>query len=169
MPGYQINSESKLDALEIEDDLVDAIGAAGPVGLNFMEGSEIVGMDYDHFYRAAHMLAWMGRVKVERAQTGNQYRLILPHWDAPTLMLAEKQKQVFNLLCSEANQAGLVQISFAKIQRLTRCRAAAFAIDRLDYKGCLEIVDRGDSHRARTYRIYPNQDGPRGYSSCWWQ
>lgn len=169
MPACQINSTAKLDALDIEDEIVEAIEDAGPGGLSYKRAADIVGLDYDRFYYVASQLSLLGRIKIERAQTGNEYRMILPHWDAPTLMLSPKQQQVFDLLCARMNSDKLIQISFGEITKRTGCGAPSFALERLDYKGCLQVVGSGGPTFANTYRVYPDRDGPRGLSEHWFK
>lgn len=164
MPGNQINSDSKMEALEIEEEIADAVLAVGPDGLSFKDGCEIIGMDYDRFYLLVHQLVQLGRLKVERGRSGNQNRIFLPHQQAPAnSTITEKQREVLDLLISEMDDDGLTVLSYKQIERRTQARCPAFILDRLDYKGFLEIVDRGGPY-ANIYRVYPKQDGPRGYS-----
>lgn len=165
MPASQINSDSKMEALEIEDELADAIKETGPNGLRFKDGCEIFGMDYDRFYLLVHRLIELGRFKIERSQAGNENRLFLPHHAPPiTSAITGKQKEVLDLLCSEADEEGFVSLSYAQIAKRTGCGFPAFALDRLDVKGYLEVRESGRGKFANLYRVYPNRDGPRGYS-----
>jgi hypothetical protein len=164
MPAIQINSDSKMEALEIEDELAEAILDAGPDGLSFQEGHEALGMDYDRFYLVVHHLCALGRVKIERSRHGNQNRIFFPHQEAPTrAAITDKQREVLSLLIAEMDESGLARISFGKIAKRTSCKMPAFAIDRLDYKGFLKVVRRGGPG-ANVYRVYPRRDGPKGYS-----
>jgi hypothetical protein len=45
MAASQINSDSKMDALEIEDEIADAIKDAGPNGLSYEDGCASVGLE----------------------------------------------------------------------------------------------------------------------------
>lgn len=165
MPGNQINSESKMDALEIEPEVVDAVREAGPDGLSFKAGCELVELDYDRFYLLVHQLVALGRVKIERGRKGNENRIFLPDQDPPWRSeITDKQREVFDLLCSEADEEGFVALSFKQIMERTSCRMPSFAIDRLDYKGFLEVRESGRGKYANLYLVYPRQNGPRGYS-----
>lgn len=163
--GGAINNDSKLEALEIEDDLADAIVDAGPGGLRYMDGAERLGLDYDRLYLLVQVLVGLGRVKIELAPQGNQHRIFLPHQDAPAVStITKKQREVFDLLCSHADDEGFVSLSFKKISERTSCRMPSFAIDRLDCKGFLEVRESGRGSFANLYRVYPNRNGPLGYS-----
>lgn len=164
MPASQINSDSKMDALEIEDELADAVKEAGPNGLGFKDGCDLFGLNYDRFYLLAQQLILLGRFKIERSQAGNENRLFLPHCAPPIKSaITAKQREVFDLLCSAMDDEGLAVLSYGQIAERTSCRMPSFAIERLDYKGFLEIIDRGGPY-ANIYRVYPNRDGPRGHS-----
>jgi hypothetical protein len=165
MSANQINSDSKMDALEIEDELAAAINEAGQNGLRFIDGAEIFGLDYDRFYLLAQRLVSLGRFKIERSQAGNENRLFLPHCAPPsTSAITTKQREVLDLLSSEMDEEGFVSLSYNQIARRTSCRMPSFAIERLDYKGFLEVREGGRGSFSNLYRIYPNRDGPRGYS-----
>lgn len=167
--GKQINSGCKLEALEIEHEILDAVKKAGTGGLSFKDGCEIIGMDYDHFYYLVHLLAQLGRFQIARSVIGNQGTILLPDADLPVFKtLTDKQKEVFDVLCSVADDENLAVLSFKKIAERTSCRCPALALERLDYKGLIEFVDRG-THETNIYRVYPNRDGPRGYSRMRWQ
>lgn len=165
MPYAQINSDSKMEALEIEDDLADAVKDAGKHGLRFKAGCEIIGMDYNRFYLLVFRLVELGRFKIERSQAGNENRIFLPrHFPPIQSAITVKQKAVLDLLCSEADEEGFVSLSYAQIAKRTNCGFPAFAVDRLDVKGFLEVRESGRGSYANLYRVYPNRDGPRGYS-----
>jgi len=165
MPASQINSDSKMEALEIEDEVLAAIVDAGPDGLSYQDGCEIVGMGYDRFYLLIQQLVSLGRLKVERGKLGNQNRIFLPYQEAPSISaLTDKQKEVLELLCSKMDDERYISISYNQISRLTSCRCPAFAIERLDYKGFLAVLESGRGAWSNLYRIYPEQNGPRGYS-----
>lgn len=165
MPGNQINSESKMDALEIEDELADVIKEAGPNGLRFKDGAHIFDLDYARFYLLALKLVELGRFKIERSQAGNENWLFLPHHAPPIKSaITGKQKEVLDLLCSEADEDGFVSLSYEKIAKRTNCRSPVFALERLDLKGFLEVRESGRGSFANLYRVFPNRNGPRGYS-----
>jgi hypothetical protein len=165
MPASQINSESKMEALEIEDDLADAVKEAGPNGLSFKDGCDIIGLSYDRFYLLVQQLVSLGRFKIERSQAGNENRIFFPHCAPPIQSaITEKQQEVLDVLCSVMDDERYACISFGEIARRTSCRAPAFVIDRLDVKGFLEVLESGRGAWANLYRVYPNRDGPRGYS-----
>lgn len=165
MAGNQINSESKLEALEIESEVVEAIQAAGSDGLSYKDGSEALGLNYDRFYLLVGQLVQLGRLKLERGRLGNQYRIFLPHQEPSyDTAITDKQRKLLDLLISLADEEGFVSISFGEIARRTGIGHPSFAIDRLDYKGFLEVRESGRGGWANLYRVYPNRNGPRGYS-----
>lgn len=165
MPGNQINSELKMDALDLEEEIIDAVKAAGPDGLSYKQGCQLTGLNYDRFYLVVSELVRLGRVKIERSRAGNENRVVLPHQESPAnLAITDKQREVLDLLCSEADDEGFVAISFNQIAKRTNCRMPSFAIDRLDYKGFLEVRESGRGSYANLYRVFPNRNGPRGYS-----
>lgn len=165
MRGNQINSESKMEALEIEDELADAVKEAGPNGLSFKDGCHILDIDYDRFYLLVHQLVSLGRFKIERSQAGNENRIFLPFCAPPVQStVTDKQREVLDLLCSIMDDEGFASISYGEIAKRTTCRTPCFAIERLDLKGFLEVRESGRGSFANLYRIYPNRDGPRGYS-----
>lgn len=164
MPASQINSLSKMDALEIEDDLHEAIRDAGPGGLSFKDGVDLLGIEENRFRLLVSQLLLLQRVKIERGQAGNENRILLPQQVPPRYAtITAKQREVLDFLVSQMDDEGLACASFGRIARHTSCRCPSFTIERLDYKGFLEVVDRG-THEANLYRVYPEQDGPRGYS-----
>src|ERR1043166_498707 len=144
MPGSQINSDSKMEALDLEDEIAAAVKEAGKDGLRFIDGCEAVGVGYDRFYLLVHQLVQLGRFKIERSQAGNENRIFFPHCAPPTKSaLTAKQKEVLDLLCSEADEEGFVSLSYGEIARRTKCSSPVFALDRLDVKGFLEVRESG--------------------------
>src|SRR4051812_49123978 len=120
MPGNQINSDSKMDALDLENELADAIKAEGKSGLSFKEGARLFDLSYDRFYLLACQLVSLNRFKIERSQAGNENRLFLPHCAPPvTSALSAKQREVLDLLVSDMDEDGLAVISYAQIAERT--------------------------------------------------
>lgn len=164
MPAAQINSDSKMEALEIEDDLHEAIRSARPNGLSIRDGVEFLGIEENRFRLLVSQLVLLQRLKIARGQNGNESRVFLPDQELPKFStITLNQREVLDFLISEMDDEGLACPSYGRIRRSTRCRSPAFVIDRLDYKGFLEVIDRG-THEPNIYRVYPDQDGPRGYS-----
>jgi hypothetical protein len=160
-----INSVAKMHALEIVDDLVDFVEEAWPKGVSYSEAAQSLDMEQGRFRRAANELARIGRIKIDRGASlrGNGI-ILLWHWEAPVMPITDKQKEVLDLLCSCVDRKGIARVSFGQIAARTSCRAPSMTLDRLDVKGFVKVVARGNSHQANSYRVYPNGDGPRGYS-----
>lgn len=165
MPGCQINDVGKMHALEMEADLIEAVSATGGAGLNIKECSRALDMNYNDCWNGIYTLEQMKRVKVVSGPHGR--RVILPSWKA-NFLLTKRHDAVLKYLCSKADCNNLVRVSFAKIAVAVRpivgCGGVSDAIDALDRKGCLEVVERGTHLRANLYKVYPNRDGPEGYS-----
>lgn len=165
MPGYQINGIGKMHALEMEEDLIEAVSATNGVGLNIKECSRVLDMSYNDCWQGIYTLEQMNRVKVVSGPHGR--RVILPNWKQNWL-LTKRHEAIFNFLCAKMDLNNLVRVSFARISEgvkpLVGVGGVSDAIDALDRKGCLEVVERGTHLRANLYKVYPNRDGPEGYS-----
>lgn len=161
----KINREVRLRALEIRDEVIEAAELAGSEGMKFSEGAELVGMEYDEFYSAVHELSQMGGIKVSRGPVGNQNRILHPEWPEISPVLSGGQKSVLKTLEGRMDGGGYARISQSEIGDLSGCKSSYFIVERLDYKGFLEIVERGDPCTAALYKVYPQGDGPLGYSS----
>lgn len=163
MPGSQINSDAKMEALEVEDDVVEAVKATAGIGLSIAECARVIDMDYSRFYRAVYDLERMGRIKVATGSRGQL--VILPEWQEP-LYITERQKAVLGLLCSLMDHENKVRVSYDRLSRSIgkRGTAAYDAVECLDRKGYLQVLERGKHTTANLYRVYPDRDGPRGYS-----
>jgi len=167
-----INDASKMRGLEIVDDLVDLIEESWPHGLSISQAAAALKMEPDRFRRAANALAYMGRIKIDRGLSLRGIGvLLLAHWDAPVRPLTERQKAVLKFMCAGMDSNNLVMVSYRELSdALVRSGVSSKktyahdVIECLDRKGYLEFVECGDHHRATLYRIYPDGDGPCGYS-----
>jgi hypothetical protein len=160
-----INDVAKMRGLEIVDDLIDLVADASPNGVSFSQAAQSLDMERGRFSRAANQLSRIGRIKVDRGASLRWNGLILLwHWETPVRPITDKQREVLNLLCSCADEQGIARLSFKQIAERTSCRAPSMTLDRLDVKGFIQVVARGNTHQANSYRVYPNGDGPRGYS-----
>lgn len=161
MAYQKINGVGKMDALEIEDELIEAIEATGHDGLSYKVAADVVGMEYNRFYQAAQNLIRMGKLKLGWSYRG--HRLILPDWHDPAVYtITVRQRAALEHLISLMDENHMVRVSMRKI---TAATGSGFdTVTRLDYKGYLEVVERGGPTRAALYRVYPNRDGPLGYS-----
>lgn len=156
-----INNPLKIAALEIEEELVSAIEDSGPRGLTYKEAADLLGMDYAQLYAAANVVESMGKIRGVRSARG--YRLILPGWKEPDVyVLSERQRRVLEYLCSVMGPDHLIRVSFNAIFKATG--ASYDAVQRLDYKGFLQVIERGHSTTAALYQVFPDQNGPPGYS-----
>lgn len=163
-----INGVHKMFALEIEHELIAAITLVGDKGdfpgISIREGADIVGMPYNDFYGAVIALEEMKKIGISQ-NTGRGRRLMLPSWTVPEYApLTPKQKTVLNYLASKMNRWGYVRASSVQICKDTSLGCPWAQIDALDYKGFLQIVDFGSPKSARIYQIFPNADGPKGYT-----
>lgn len=164
MPACLINSIGKMDALEIEDDVIEAVQASNGLGLSIKDISRIINMPYDHCYRAIYALANMRKVKVSHGARG--MCVILPEWQEP-YFITERQKAALKFLCSLMDKDNLVRVSLGKISTAISASGTTYAADAvecLDRKGYLEVVERGDRQKANLYKVYPDRSGPHGYS-----
>ncbi len=156
-----INDVAKMDALDFEGELVDAIEATGRAGLSYADAARILDLDHNYFRHRAQYLIQMGRIKLTQGYRG--YRIVLPHWDDPHIyLITDRQRKALDFLCSQMDDDNLIRISTGKIFKATG--VGPDAIDRLDYKGYLEILERGHSTAATLYRVYPDRSGPQGYT-----
>lgn len=165
MPRCHINDVGKMHALEMEDEVIEAILATNGAGLNIKECSRVLDMGYNDCWAGVYALEQMRKIKVVSGPHGR--RLIMPGWKA-NWVLTRRHEAIFNFLCSKADSNNLVRVSFAKIGEGVRpwvgVGGVSDAIDALDRKGCLEVVERGTHLKANLYKVYPNRDGPECYS-----
>lgn len=163
MPGCQINGIAKMTALEIEDDVIEAIQSTNGLGLSIKECSRIIDIPYHDCYGAIYALEHMRKVKVSHGSRG--MCVILPEWHEP-YFITERQKAVLKYLCSLMDRDNLVRVSHGKISSAVhKSGTAAYdAVTCLDRKGYLEVLEWGNHLKANLYKVYPNRDGPRGYS-----
>lgn len=166
-----INTDLKMAALEIADDLLEAIDQSEFKGVTMMQGAAALGLPYREFYQSVVRLEDLGKIKLVRdRRAGNRYRIVRP--DAPCIdeatIFTPVQKRVFDYLCGRADERGLVHASLKQISEgIGHNSTCSGSIDALDRRGFLEILHRGDSKRPRLYKIFPNGDGPKGWSEIW--
>lgn len=163
MPAYKINGIGKMIALEIEDDVIEAIRASNGQGLSIKDISRIIDMPYNDCYGAIYALEHMRKVKVAHGSRG--MCVILPEWEEP-YFITERQKGVLKFLCSLMDSENTVRVSYGKISTaIKQTGTASFdAVECLDRKGYLEVLERGKHLKANLYKVYPDRDGPRGFS-----
>jgi len=161
------NTDLRLDALEAADEILEAVKAAGPEGLRFIEGASVLGIGYDRFYSIANEVAYLGKVKIGRGGNGHRNRILLPDAVEPVeLAVSAGQRKVLDYLCSVADENGIARVSIKQIKLATGISCPSFVIDRLDVKGYLDHTDLGGPTRCRSYRVYP--DGTGRKSDTWW-
>ncbi len=165
------NSVGKLLGLEIADELLEAIRKAvakGEDGITFKEAVALFDMPYHSVSAAVHALAKMGRVTFAWRADRNVLRIALPGWEPPAVLeLTARQQMVIDFLASKADAEGYVAASTREILR-SMGLAKGTIVDAclaLETKGYLRIVARGRGVVPNTYRVWPNGDGPRGYSA----
>jgi hypothetical protein len=164
MSGF--NGVVRMRALEIEDELVAAVKAAGPNGLTFRDGCDLFGMEYNEFYGAAHELAQLKRIKIALGLNGHRHNMVMPGQPDPAyLVITEKQRRVLDYLISRSDERGVVSASRKEIRDNTGCSDPTFVLDRLDRKGYLQWIDAGGPSRKATFKMYPYGNGPQGSSS----
>lgn len=169
MPGCLINGVGKMIALEIEDDVIEAIKGSNGLGLSIKDISRIIDIPYNDCYGAIYALEHMRKVKVAHGAKG--MCVILPEWVEPYFITA-RQKAVLDYLCSQMDRKNMVRVSYGKISTaliLARKNPSGGtqindAVECLDRKGYLAVLERGNHLKANLYKVYPNRDGPRGYS-----
>lgn len=165
----KINRELKLEALALADELLDAIDQSEFAGVTIMQASNATGVPYRDLYGLALRLEDAGKIKLVRDQrSGNTLRLVRP--DNPCLefakLLTPGQQKTLDYLSGRADARGLVHASISEISRAVGTYCYSF-IEGLDRRGFLEILHRGDCKRPRLYQIFPNGDGPKGWSATW--
>lgn len=160
-----INDLGKMAALDIMDEIVEAVQENEPHGITFKEGARLTDLSYNEFYRAIHSLAWLNKIKVVRGFQGHYNRIVLPEWEGPArLYVSDLQRKVLDLLCQRANAAGLVRISSLEISKIAGVKSPYDKINTLDKKGFLEVLERGGPTEAALYKVFPEGNGPQGYS-----
>lgn len=167
----KINTVAKMHALDIADEIVDAVREAtanGEDGITFKQAVEITGLGYHHLYQAIHELDRMGRVMVAHRSDRITRFIVLPDWEPPAkLELTDLQQRALDYLVSVADEDGIAYASYGEIAgRPGRGRHGGtyFTVETLDKKGYLSILLRGKGARRTLFQVYPDGDGPLGYS-----
>lgn len=164
-----INPATKMGALEVADEIVEAIEAAGGAGISVKDGALLTGMHYTEFYETAKRLADMGKIKIVRREQQRVRLVGLDGEDAWVYPLSDWPQKVLAFLCNQADENGLARASLKQIARAVGHQSTPSAsIDALDRKGFLEIRDRGGWDRPRLYEVFKNGDGPKGWSALWY-
>ena len=164
-------SVAELNAADIADEILDAVRDAvsrGEDGITFKEAVHITGLSYHHTYSAVNILAVNGRVCLASRADSSTIRIALPNWTAPVrLDLTAKQAAAMDYLVSLMDDDGIAYTSFAEIAASSNVPIGGISacLDALDKKGFLSILLRGKGARRTTFRVYPDGDGPRGYST----
>lgn len=162
------NSDQRLDALEVSDELVEAIADAGTIGLTIKEASRLTGIHYMKLYQIILELECLGRLRVVKI-CGRKW-LVLPSSNAQSrdFPLTYKQEKLLAFLSSAMDENNMVRVSIGRMSAelgiKTSCQAT---VDALDVKGYLEIRDKGGPTRPRLYEIFPDASGPKGHSAIW--
>ena len=164
------DSVGKLLALEIRDDVVAAVGEKarkGADGLTIKEVAALFGLEYHHAYTAAAELVAMKALTWAHRADRTVCRLPLPDWRPPEkLDLTAKQRAALDYLVSAAGGERAVRASFRDITKGAGLSGGGIVVllDALDRKGYIRIAERGRGTRKTLFEVYPQGDGPRGYS-----
>lgn len=173
MKGVVGSSVGKLAGLEIKDDLIAAIHDAvseGHDGITFKDAAEMFGLSYHSVYSAVHELVAMGAVAIASRADRTTTRIALPTWTPPdALDLTAKQRSALDYLVSVMDDEGIAYASFKEVATSGALAVGGIVacLDALDKKGYISILLRGKGARKTLFHVYPDGDGPRGYSPFW--
>lgn len=167
---YSDNGPAKLFALEVADDLVRHVRDAfdrGEDGLTYKQLAEAMGSGYHDVYYSVRKLTQAGLLKVASRADRNISKVVLPSWlPPPRLELTAKQRSALDYLISAMDSDSIAYVSFKDVSQNAALRVGGitYCLDTLDKKGYLSVLLRGKGARKTLFRVYPNGDGPKGYS-----
>lgn len=134
---------------------LDEMLALWPEELDGQKVSAHLGEKSHHIYPALKALAKAGQIQYLQRLDRNQVIVLRLGDPMPHFTLTKNQQLVFDWLAARADGGGLVSASVRSIEQGIGCakQTAVSTIWPLQQKGYLEIIDKGDSKRAATYRI----------------
>lgn len=170
MKGVAGSSVGKLTGLEIREQLISSIQEAvdeGEDGITFKDAAEMFDLSYHAIYSAVHELVAMGAVAIASRADRTITRIALPTWEPPgALDLTAKQRGALDYLVSVMDGEGVAYTSYKDISTAGPVAVGGIVacLDALDKKGYISILLRGKGARRTLFHVYPEGDGPQGYS-----
>lgn len=161
------NPVGKLLALELAP-MLPQWWERHPDGLTIKGLARLSGLNYDRCHAAFLQLEVLGHGHILHRPDRSVLYLVPLDYEPPAAWdLTAKQRGVVEWMATQIDADGMVRASVRDI-----CRGAPLSkggimavLDSLDRKGYLEIVERGRGVVASLYRLWPNGDGPRGFSA----
>lgn len=155
----------RIVVIELAAELSD-LWAAAPDGITIRELRARLETDYNDTYAIARLAHSMGYA-VFATKADCRTKVLMPPGSAdPVWDLTPKQRAVLDWMVANMSDDGTLRASYGEIARALG--ANSISVDKiggLDCKGYLEILDRGGPHQKTMFRIYPQGDGPKGWSA----
>lgn len=154
------NPIGKLMALEIAPALV-GMWEKHPAGLTIKMIAREFDCSYHEAYAAVPWLVEMGKGRWVRRPDRRPEYLVPINWQGPEAWdLTRKQRDVLNFLMTRADKDRYAIASMRDICRGAMANKGGIVaiLDALDRKDYLRFIDRGDSHRKTTFRVFPKGD-----------